>query len=201
MSTFDSVGSSKPSTQDLEDILIEQLPEDDDKARQYKEAWYRFSQKLKEIFDYYDNGNLVGAQGARGPQGVPGPPGTTIGIEGPPGPAGDANIERDFIADASILVNTPVFVAGDNYVQSFNSNNVPQPIIGIVIDRPTAAIATVRMLGLHDYVIDRGELWLSANGTISTVRPNDGYMQRLGYSFGDGEIYIRPEQQGVHYLT
>jgi len=201
MATVDSVGGAKPDSQDLEDILIDQLPESDDKEILYKEAWYRFSTKLKEIFDYYDNGNLVGAQGARGPQGVAGPPGSTVGVPGPPGADGAAIVERDFIADASVAVNSPVFLAGNNYVQPVSDNNPQEVIIGIIVARPTAATATVRMLGLYDYVIARGTLWLSANGTISTLRPSIGHMQRLGYSFGDGQIYIRPEQDRVLYVT
>ena len=201
MATVDSVGGAKPDSQDLEDILIDQLPESDDKEILYKEAWYRFSTKLKEIFDYYDNGNLVGAQGARGPQGVAGPPGSTVGVPGPPGADGAAIVERDFIADASVAVNSPVFLAGNNYVQPVSDNNPQEVIIGIIVARPTAATATVRMLGLYDYVIARGTLWLSANGTISTLRPSIGHMQRLGYCFGDGQIYIRPEQDRVLYVT
>jgi hypothetical protein len=74
--TIDSRSDTKPNSQDLEDILIDQLPENTEEQRFYKEAWTRFSIKLKEIFDYYDTGNLVGAQGPRGPQGPAGPPGS-----------------------------------------------------------------------------------------------------------------------------
>jgi hypothetical protein len=186
----------KPNTQDLADIVLEQLPEGDT-----KESFYRLTEKLKEIFDFYDNGNLVGPQGARGPMGPAGPPGSTIGIEGPPGPPGESTLERDFIADASIQVNTPVFLAGNNYVQGVADNNPTEPIIGVVTARPDGATATVRLYGFWSMNLPRGELWLSEIGTISTVRPSVGHMQRLGMSFGDGQILIRPEQERVLYVV
>jgi hypothetical protein len=189
------ISRGKPSTQDIADIVIEQLPEGD-----YKEAFYRLTEKLKEIFDYYDNGDLIGAPGPRGPQGPAGPPGSTVGIPGPPGADGAATIERTFIADASVPDGAPVFVAGNNYVQAVSDNNPTEPIIGLVVERVDPANVKVRLFGLYDMVLPRGELWLSETGTISTVRPSIGYMQRLGYSFGDGQIYIRPEQQRVLYV-
>ena len=74
MAGIDSQEGRKPDTQDLADVLLEQIPEGD-----IKEFLYRQSEKLKEIFDFYDTGDLVGPPGPRGPQGPPGPPGTPGG--------------------------------------------------------------------------------------------------------------------------
>lgn len=180
----------KPDTQDLADLLIEQLDEGD-----VKETLYRLTEKLKEIFDFYDTGDLVGAQGARGPQGPPGAPGATVGIPGPPGEDGSADLFKDFICDASVPVNAPVRLSGDGFVQVTTDNNPATKIIGIVIDRPTISTCTVQVFGFYDISFPRGELWLSAGGTLSSVRPFDGFIQRLGYSYGDGSILIRPEQE------
>ena len=180
----------KPDTQDLADIIIDQLEEGE-----VKEAFYRLSEKLKEIFDFYDTGDLVGPQGARGPQGPPGPPGSTVGIPGPEGPPGSATTDKPFLCDNSVPINAPVWVAGDGFVQTTGNNNSPGPVIGIVVERPTVDSCTVRMFGLYDLSFARGDLWLSSSGTLSTVRPSIGTVQRLGYSFGDGTIWIYPDLQ------
>lgn len=180
----------KPDTQDLADLLIEQLEEGE-----VKDTFYRLTEKLKEIFDFYDNGDLVGPQGARGPQGPAGPQGATVGIPGPKGEDGSADLFKDFTCDASVPVNAPVYLSGDGFVTQAASNNTPTPIIGIVTDRPDISTCTVQVLGFYDSVFPRGELWLSAGGTLSSVRPFDGFIQRLGYSYGDGSILIRPEQE------
>ena len=180
----------KPNTQDLADVVIEQLEEGD-----IKESFYRLTEKLKEIFDFYDTGDLVGPQGARGPQGPAGPPGATVGIPGPEGPAGSATTDKDFLCDASVPLNAPVWLAGDGFVQTITNNNSPGPIIGVVIDRPEVDTCTVRIFGLYDFSFARGDLWLSSSGTISTVRPTLGFVQRLGYSFGDGTIIVQPDFQ------
>lgn len=44
-----------PNSQDMSDILIDQLPDDTEANRQIKESMYRLSEKLKEIFNYYEN--------------------------------------------------------------------------------------------------------------------------------------------------
>lgn len=44
-----------PDSQDITDILIDQLPDDTEKDRQIKETIYRMTEKLKDIFDYYEN--------------------------------------------------------------------------------------------------------------------------------------------------
>lgn len=43
-----------PNSQDMSDILIDQLPDNTDDNRQIKESMYRLTEKLKEIFDYYE---------------------------------------------------------------------------------------------------------------------------------------------------
>ena len=182
----------KPDSQDLADLLIEQLDEGD-----VKDTFYRLTEKLKEIFDFYDNGDLVGPQGARGPQGPPGPPGATVGIPGPPGEDGSADLIKTFICDASVPVNAPVLVGGPGFVQVSSDNNSASPIIGIVIERPTIDTCRVQVLGFYNLSFPQGDLYLSVAGTLSTVRPLDGFVQVIGYSYGDGSILIQPQQQRV----
>lgn len=45
----------KPNTQDLADFLIDQLPDNTDDQIRTKEAILKLCEKLKEVFDYYEN--------------------------------------------------------------------------------------------------------------------------------------------------
>ena len=196
MATVDSVSGSKPDTQDLEDILIEQLPEDDDKARQYKEAFYRFSQKLKEIFDFYDNGDLVGAQGPRGPQGPAGPPGSN-GVDGEDASGTAETIEKVMGCKTTTQVGDFVYsdTSRTNEVTEATDNNTPEPIIGVVKSKSSSVSCTVILNGLFDTSLDIGIIYLGTNGSGSLTKPSLGLGQILGYSFGDGTGNINPDLQ------
>jgi hypothetical protein len=44
-----------PSSQDLSDILVDQMPDESESEKKIKETMYRLTEKLKDIFDYYEN--------------------------------------------------------------------------------------------------------------------------------------------------
>ena len=196
MATVDSVSGSKPDSQDLEDILIEQLPEDDDKARQYKEAWYRFSAKLKEIFNFYDTGDLVGVQGPRGPQGVPGVPGTD-GKDGQDASTSAETIEKVMGCKATTQVGDFVYqdTSRVNEVTEATDNNTPEPIIGVVAKKSSDVSCSVILTGLFDTDLGIGIIYLGEDGAGSLTKPDVGLGQILGYSFGDGQGHCNPNLQ------
>lgn len=196
MATVDSVAGSKPDSQDLEDILIDQLPEDDDKARQYKEAWYRFSQKLKEIFNYYDTGDLVGEQGERGPQGPAGPPGSD-GQDGEDVGARAENFTKVMGCKSTTSVGDFVYqdTTRTNEVTEASDNDTPEPIIGVVLDKSSDVSCTVILMGKFTTSLGIGIIYLGTDGKGSLTKPTVGLGQILGYSFGDGTGNINPNLQ------
>ena len=183
----------KPDTQDLADLIIDQLEEGD-----VKEAFYRLSEKLKEIFDFYDTGDLVGAQGERGPQGVPGAPGADgqDGEDGQDGSTAAETIER--VMGCKVTTSVGDFVYQDtarvNEVTEATNNDTPEPIIGVVKNKPSDQSCTIILTGQFNTSLGIGIIYLGTDGKGSLTKPS-GLGQILGYSFGDGTGHINPDLQ------
>jgi len=92
----------------------------------------------------------------------------------------------DFVYPSSIANNRAVKATTDN---------TTNPVIGIVRAKPTTTTCEALLVGIHAYTINRGKIWLSSSGGLTLVRPTSPtyeYIQELGWSFGDGYIFINP---------
>jgi hypothetical protein len=197
--TFKSVREVTSSNQAITNRSDPTYIADDDvrsiKDEGVRSAVYRVTENIKRILVPFDEavfgtGGLGGIVGPAGPEGAPGPP-------GPAGAAGTSvagtSFVREFICDNSVQLDRAVFLDGDNYVAQVFNNNPTSPIIGIVIGRPEVDKALVQTQGFVPFAIGRGTLWLGADGLISLTPPTEGFIQRLGYSVGDGTISFLPD--------
>lgn len=189
------ISSSNPYSADRVDPTY--IADDDVKSiedENVRSAVYRVTENLKRILIVYDgllfgsqgSGGIVGPAGPAGPQGVPGPAGTT------PDVSNFQSFIREFVCDNAVQIGSMVYLAGDNYVAQASTNNTPSPSIGIVKSRPTTSSALVFTLGFYPIALPRGNIWIGANGSLSDVPPTSGYIQRMGYSVGDGTCFIQP---------
>lgn len=81
----------------------------------------------------------------------------------------------------------------DNKVDVAIDNLVGLPIIGRIRNKLTATRCEVTLKGVIEVLgVPRGRVWLSDTGTFATVKPASGYIQDLGYSFGNGQINLDP---------
>lgn len=150
---------------------------------------------LKEIADPYVQENfyklkLFIEENNIGP-GLIGPP----GVAGPVGPPGTTQLKKVMGCDVSAAVSDWVFQSTtvDNFAIVATDNNPLKPVNGIIVAKPTPTSADVMFLGITSYVVGRGDIFLGATGTAVTTAPATGFIQRLGISFGDGEILVRPD--------
>ena len=72
-----------------------------------------------------------------------------------------------------------------------------EPVIGIVLDKPTTTTCTVILHGIYALSVSRGKFYLGAGGSATTTGPTTGFLQSLGVSFGNGDIFINPEYNRV----
>lgn len=75
-------------------------------------------------------------------------------------------------------------------------NSVKEPVIGVIKEKTSATKCNVYLRGVIDRVLPSGRLYLSALGNFTNTPPAipDGYLQTLGYSFGNGKINLEPNQ-------
>ena len=107
---------------------------------------------------------------------------------------------RIMVVDATVAVDDLVYqdTVTANTALKIVNNFPPTPGIGMVISKPTATSAEVVLLGEVNFTIGQGNLWIGLTGqlSISTAIPT-GYIQRFGFSFGDGKIFIEPSQNRI----
>lgn len=108
---------------------------------------------------------------------------------------GAVQLKKTMNCLASVAVNNWVYQsdATPNTAIAAADNNPAKPVIGVVVDKPSATQCEVMFLGIHSFVVTQGQLYLGTGGLASDAAPASGYIQKLGYSFGDGEILVRPE--------
>ncbi len=80
----------------------------------------------------------------------------------------------------------------DNFVDVSVDNSVKRPIIGMIKEKLTSTTCKVILTGVIDKILDRGRVYLSDSGTFTTAPPTAGYLQTLGYSFGNGKLRLDP---------
>lgn len=163
-------------------------------------AKQRLDLLLKEIVDpyvqenfyklkvYLENTLVGGSGGSTGPQGPQGPPGAQ-------GPEGEADIRKTLDCAVGVAVDDWVYqsTTTDNFAITATDNSPTKGVNGIVLSKPTTTTCEVMFLGITTLAVARGEMFLDASGQASNIAPATGYLQRLGISFGDGQVLIRPD--------
>lgn len=81
----------------------------------------------------------------------------------------------------------------NNFALSAIDSQPPSAIIGKVIGKPSPITCEVVHSGIAPDNVSRGTVYLGASGESTTICPQDGYIQRLGTSYGNGEMLINPE--------
>lgn len=124
----------------------------------------------------------------------------TLPLETPgtgPAPEG-GSFTKVVTGPADLNVGDLCYLVGINEVAKALNNDTPEPIIGLIQarnDEVSQFSYFMLLTGVYNQTVPRGELWLSDIGALSTVRPIVGTQQRLGYSFGDGQVYFQPDIQ------
>lgn len=110
-------------------------------------------------------------------------------------PSDTVNISTIMDCNATTLVGDWVYHSDlqNNFALSATDSHPPSTIIGKVIAKPTPTQCEVVHLGIAPDTIARGTLYLGADGRCINECPETGSIQRLGVSFGNGEIFVNPE--------
>lgn len=98
--------------------------------------------------------------------------------------------------DASLALDDWVYQSPstNNLAVKETGNTNTEPVIGIVKSKPTAVTCNVLLVGIHSLITGgRGVLRLSTSGVATFAVESTGYIQKLGMSFGDGTIFVKPE--------
>lgn len=118
----------------------------------------------------------------------------TGGSSTPPVP-GTVSLRKVMGCAATVTVGNWVYQSDstNNFAIAATNNSPAKPVIGIVVAKPSSMQCEVMYLGITPVVVGRGQLYLGATGNTVNAAPVSGHVQKLGYSFGDGEILVRPE--------
>lgn len=144
--------------------------------------------KLKRYLDCLDLGNQLGVPGPAGPPGTPGAPGQDSTPD-----------EKLMNVLATVNVGDAVFqdYTQVNFARTFPNNDSPSPFIGVVIEKPTTTTAVVQLQGLISTALPQGTVFMSLTGDFQIGYPASGKWQRMGYSFGDGTMWLEPEKRRI----
>lgn len=111
----------------------------------------------------------------------------------------DNQISKVMSCDASVGVGNWVVnsLVTNNTVEAAADNLTPEPVIGIVLDKPATTKCNVCFVGLVPITLARGRVYLSQTGQASITGPSVGYQQKLGVSFGDNTMFVNPESTRI----
>lgn len=72
-------------------------------------------------------------------------------------------------------------------------------VIGIIIEKLTTTRARVALTGVIDDpdATTQGIIYLSATGRFTSTPPTTNYVQKLGFSFGNGKVDLKPDKTHV----
>lgn len=152
---------------------------------------------LKEIEDRYvqENFRKLGRylecleSGVAGPRGLQGPVGA---------PGQDGTADHTYLMDvpASVIVGDVVYqdYSQVNFANVFATNDSPSPFIGVVVSKDSSTEANVQYRGLLDTVLTQGPVFMSETGDLQLGVPSTGKWQRMGFSLGNGKLWLEPER-------
>ena len=113
----------------------------------------------------------------------------------------------DASSDQKRIMNVPAAVSvGDvvyqdytqsNYADKFATNDSPSPFIGVVTTKESTTTACVQFTGEITLALAEGPIFMSTTGTLQIGTPASGPWQRMGYSFGDGTIWLDPKRERI----
>lgn len=115
------------------------------------------------------------------------------------GASTETNITKIMDCDVSLSVGDWVFQSTtiNNRAETPTDNNPDSPIIGRVVDKPSTTQATIVLIGIVNESEPRGRIFLGSTGGSAVTPPTIGFIQRLGVSFGDGQMMLNPELHRV----
>lgn len=138
--------------------------------------------KLRRYLDCLDTGSL-GPRGLQGPVGAPGQDGAS---------------DQKYIMDVPAAVSVGDVVYQDyslvNTADKFATNDSPSAFIGVVITKETSTTACVQTRGLLTTALGQGPVFVGTTGILQLGLPASGPWQRMGYSFGNGKLWLEPER-------
>ena len=116
--------------------------------------------------------------------------------------SGDIVQSKTFSCLASAAVDDLVRISTstNSFVDVVANNLGSKPVVGVIQSKPTTTTCVVVLLGC---ITDPdsttvGPLWLSATGRFTRTAPSSGYLQRLGFSLGNGEIDFKPDKTMIN---
>lgn len=108
----------------------------------------------------------------------------------------------EFDCAASASINDVVFQNNttEGLVEVNTNNTEVNPSIGVIISKTTTSRCKVLVLGvLAGYAgLNIGQkIWLSADGTVTSIKPTSGYLQTLGVAVASDSILYTPNAARV----
>jgi len=107
-----------------------------------------------------------------------------------------AEFDCDSLAAVDDLVR--VSATTNDKVDVATDNSDARPIIGRLLEKITSTRCKVILRGVIDVSppLDLGRIILSSTGGFTTdLTLDSGYIQELGYSFGNGKIHLQPNSK------
>ena len=99
--------------------------------------------------------------------------------------------------DSGVVVDDLVtlsVVANNTAVKTVN-NLTSTPVIGVVLRKPSSTKCLVLFAGLYTFTIARGRVFIDSIGKLSISAPASGYLQEMGFSFGDGTVLLEQHKR------
>jgi len=104
--------------------------------------------------------------------------------------------EKIMSCDASLAVGDLVYLDElvSEAVLKAEDNNTPRPVIGYVKAKPEVSSALIVFFGLIDTGLPllAGSIFVGASGEITNDVQTANFLQKIGTSLGDGQLFFNP---------
>ena len=107
----------------------------------------------------------------------------------------EIDVEASAAVDDLVRINTSIADRADVAVD----NNDPRVVVGIIRSKISDTRAVVALSGVIDDPdsTSSGIIYLSATGRLTSNPPTSNYVQKLGFSFGNGKVDLKPDKTHV----
>lgn len=108
-------------------------------------------------------------------------------------------VELDCDASAAVNDFVRIDITTPGKVVVATDNVIGRPVIGMLLEKLSATRCNVAVSGVFTDTdgTTQGNVYLSATGRATSTPPTTDYLQKLGYSFGNGEFDLKPEKNMV----
>ena len=106
------------------------------------------------------------------------------------------NLTADMIIDENASLGSLVYLdtTRDNTTITATDNNPAKRVIGYVREILTASTGNILFLGvIEGTTLNTGDLFVGSDGRLSLLTPSPGYIQRIGFSIGNGRVYFQAD--------